>query len=163
MKLKTSVLLLGVIFILIFLFCQFIVNPDRDQLDQNKGNDSTTVSEGSYTDDSQIDYKEDYDLENFDLIDESTFFTELRPDRYDFFKNSLYDYLYNNHILIHSATVMQDGFSFDDTKANFIINYQIDGKEQYLNGSYFKNTDSFDFYNVDKIPGRTNDLKELPV
>lgn len=161
MKLKTSALLLGIVFVLIFIFCQFVIDPEADPTDQKVSDTSGGAAGSSSGGDAQIDYKEDYDLETFELTDESGFFTDLRPDRYDFLKNSLYDYLYTNHILVDAATVLQDGFSFNDARADFIIRYEIDGSDKYINCTYTDSTDSFDFYTIKRTPGRTNELKEV--
>lgn len=160
MKLKTSALLLGIVFVLIFIFCQFVIDPEADHTDQNVSDTSGGAAGSSSPEDAQMDYKEDYALETFELTDESGFFTYLRPDRYDFLKNSLYDYLYTNHILVDAATVLQDGFSFNDAWADFVIRYQVDGTDQYINCTYTDSTDSFDFYTIEGTPGRTNELKE---
>ncbi|WP_033125298.1 hypothetical protein [Eubacterium sp. ER2] len=159
MKFKTSVLLLGIVFVLIFIFCQSI-DPGSGHPDPQAADSSVEAAAGESFQDVPTNYKEDYDLESFELTDESGFFTEQRSDRYDFLRNSLYEYLYNNHIDVDAATVMEDGFSFNDARADFIIRYSLDGSDHYINCTYTSDTDSFDFYMPEGTPGRTNDLKE---
>lgn len=161
MKYKTRLLILGILFVLIYVFCHFSLNRSESDKEQNQ----TAVSSQNSTvcpdiDSSSLNYKKDYHLESFSLVDESGFFTEQRPDRYDFLKNSLYDYLYNHDINIETAFVLEDGFSFNNERATFLIRYNMDGQDQYINCTYSSSTDSLNFYSSKGTPGRTNILKE---
>lgn len=161
MKYKTRLFILGIFFVLISVFCHFSLNQSESKKEQNKpavSSQNSTVCPNA--DSSSLNYKKDYHLESFSLVDESRFFTEQRPDRYDFLKNSFYDYLYNNDINIETAFILEDGFSFNDARVDFLIRYTIDGQDQYINCTYSSYTDSFDFYLSEGTPGRTNILKE---